>query len=204
MPKRLGPLQKFRMKAGFSFALLRDRQPPAGGLALFCLGAWSFSKCHFSLTWALAKAHGVYNFLCLLYLKAPGKMCVFRPKTVCLQAPLSFGYGVYKMTETVLFPSSNRPACKAAVRIFPLLRRFAAPFAITACMSAGLLVRYIRLVILIHGANVCLVQVFVFPSMFTEENFANDKEPGQRLLRKDRGGQFLLPKDHQGDGLYEI
>lgn len=71
-------------------------------------------------------------------------------------------------------------------------------------MSAGLLVRYIRLVILIHGANVCLVQVFVFSSMFTEENFTNDKEPGQRLLRKDRGGQFLLSKDHQGDGLYEI
>ena len=50
MPKRLGALQKPRMKAGFSFALLRDSQPPAMGfLAVFCLRALSSPECHFPL-----------------------------------------------------------------------------------------------------------------------------------------------------------
>ena len=202
MPKRLGPLQKFRMKAWLlSFYTICIRRLPWGSLRCFTLGPCRLRNAISLCPGIFSKKHVVYNFPSRPYLKASGKMCTLtvRLKIFCLQVSFYLEYGVFKMTETVLFPG------KAAVRIFPLLRRIPANLLrIAACMSAGLLVRYIRLVILIHGANVCLVQVFVFPSIFTEENFANDKEPGQRLLRKDRGGQFLLPKDHQGDGLYEI
>ena len=92
------------MKAGFSFTLLRDRQPPAGGLR--CLALGFFSNVIFRCPGALGKAHGVYSFLCLLYLKAPGKKCTLtaRLKLFCLQVSFYLGYGVFKMTETVLFP----------------------------------------------------------------------------------------------------
>ena len=92
------------MKAGFSFALLRDSQPPAGGLR--CLALGFFPNVIFRRHGSLGKAHGIYNFLCLLYLKAPGKKCTLtvRLKLFCLQVSFYLGYGVSKMTETVLFP----------------------------------------------------------------------------------------------------
>lgn len=114
-PKQFGTLQKPRMKAGFSFALLRDSQPPPamGFLAVFCLRALSSPECHFPLAADFfQKARRLQFSLPVVSKSARQNVCFFAQRQFACKRRYLLDTAFIKRPKRSFSPAQTAPLAK--------------------------------------------------------------------------------------------
>lgn len=119
MPKRLGALQKPRMKAGFSFALLLDSQPPAGGLR--CLALGFFPNVIFRCPGGFGQSARRLQFSLPVVSKSARQNVRFSPEDILSASVVLFGIWCFQNDRNGPFPRQSRlvkfpfatPLCRA-------------------------------------------------------------------------------------------